>query len=377
MNKTLVVFLLLLLSGVYGYSQSEVNRTNNQADTDSIAIFTFKPRSDMFFVPYQNNEAELNRLLKITKQYDAEIKSGQLPVYVNGYCFRSMNKTQNISMARTWSNRVKSELILRRRLKEEHFITRNHAEAYHDLNYAVVVMLKFPRDILKEELPEEKPVVKQEPKKPEPIVIKEVIEDKVTGESTEVEVTIPVQEKEKKKSKKADKVSYYKPTEKDDPAMFSFHTNLLYWAVATPNLGFEWRPDEKMRWGILLNGAWTHWQWKDKTRKYRMWMVSPEVRYYVTERWFIGGEFHAGELNIKLSDTGRQGNYYGGGVIGGYRLPVSSRLEFDFTLGLGYTRFDKDNYEMIDGMHVATEKDANRNLWGPTQAGVILRYKLK
>lgn len=376
MNKTLVVFLLLLLSGVYGYSQTEVNRADNQADTDSIAIFTFKPRSDMFFVPYQNNEAELNRLLKITKQYDAEIKGGQLPVYVNGYCFRSMNKDQNIAMARTWSNRVKSELILRRKLKEDHFITRNYSEAYYDLNYAVVVMLKFPREILKEEIPEEKPVVKQEPKKPEPVVIKEVIEDKETGESTEIEVTIPAQEKEKK-SKKAEKVSYYTPSGKDDPAMFSFHTNLLYWAAATPNLGFEWRPDEKMRWGILLNGAWTHWQWKDKTRKYRMWMISPEVRYYVTERWFVGGEFHAGELNIKLSDTGRQGNYYGGGIVGGYRLPVSSRFEFDFTLGLGYTRFDKDNYEMIDGMHVATQKDANRNLWGPTQAGVILRYKLK
>lgn len=371
MNKTLVAFMALLLSISYGYSQNEKSDVvNNQANNDSIVIFTFKVNSDMFFVPYQNNGPELNRLIKITKQYDAEIKSGKLPVFISGYCYSSINPKRNLKLAKTWSNRVKSELIVRRKLKEEHFITRNYAEAYNDLNYAVVVMLKFPREIIKDEIPEEK--VAENPKK-EPIIIKEVVEDTETGETTKVEVIIPPKETIIETVETMPRMRNVD----ESASTFSVHTNLLYWVMATPNLGVEWRPDTEKQWGVLLNGAWTHWQWKDKARKYRMWMVSPEVRRYLSDKWFVGAEFHAGEMNIKLKDTGRQGTYFGGGVLGGYRLPISSKFDIDFTLGLGYTRFNKDNYEIIDGAHVVTKKDANKNLWGPTQAGIILRYKLK
>lgn len=377
MSKTLVAVLALLISIVYGHSQNRVsNEEKGQANTDSIVIFTFKANNDMFFVPYQDNKAELDRLLKITKQYDAEIREGKLPVFVSGYCYSSIHPKRNLTLARTWSNRVKSEMIVRRKLKEEHFITRNYAEAYNDLNYAVVVMLKFPREIIKEDIPEEE--VKAAPSK-EPVIIKETVEDKATGEKAEIEVTIPPKEKVEKKAGKSGKAEKPAKTFVTDKtaAAFSVHTNLLYWAIATPNLGVEWRPDTKKQWGILLNGAWTHWQWNGKDRKYRMWMVSPEIRRYLTDRWFAGTELHIGEMNIKPGDTGRQGTYYGGGVLGGYRLPVSSKFDIDFTLGLGYTRFNKDNYEMIEDVHVITKKNANKNLFGPTQAGVILRYKLR
>lgn len=370
MNRTLMVFLLLIFCAIHGYSQNRADNTRGQTDNDSIAIFTFKPNSDMFFAPYQNNESELNRLIKITKQYDTEIKEGKLPVYVNGYCYRSMRKEQNLALARTWSNRVKSELILRRRLKEEHFITRNHSEPYYDLNYAVVVMLRFPRDIIKEEIPEEEEEVK-ESKKPEPIVIKEVIEDKTTGEISEIEVTIPPKDKESRE----EVMAQLDVTDKS-AATFSIHTNLLYWGIATPNIGAEWRPDEEKRWGILANGAWSHWNWRNRTRKYRMWLVSAELRRYLSDRWFVGAELHTGELNVKLSETGRQGKYYGGGVLGGYRWPVSRKFDIDFTLGLGYTYFDKEHYITGEEHYIGTKRDAGTNFWGPTQAGVILRYKL-
>ena len=373
MNKTLVVLLTLLFS-VYGYGRNTSgNQENADTNNDSIVIFTFKVNSDMFFVPYQNNEVELNRLIKITKQYDVEIKEGKLPVFVSGYCYSSINPKRNLTLAKTWSNRVKSELIVRRKLKEEHFITRNYAEAYNDLNYAVVVMLKFPRNIIKDEAPE---VIVKETTKKEPVVIKDAVEDKETGEKSEIEVIIPAKEKVVEKVEKVKKAPRAYAID-ETAATFSVHTNLLYWAIATPNLGVEWRPDTEKQWGILLNGAWTHWQWKDKTRKYRMWMVSPEVRRYLSDRWFVGGELHVGEMNIKLNDTGRQGTYFGAGAIGGYRLPLSSKFDIDFTLGLGYTRFNKDNYQIIEGVHVVTQKNANKNLWGPTQAGIILRYKLK
>lgn len=362
MNRISVILSVLLFSVSYGYSQ---NGASNQEETktgnDSIVIFTFRANRDMFFVPYQDNEAELNRLLKITRQYDAEIKGGKLPVFVSGYCYSSIHPERNLKLAKIWSNRVKSELILRRKFKEEHFITRNYAQAYNDLNHAVVVMLKFPRDIIKDEAPEE--AVKEIPKK-EPTVVRDVAEEKETGEKSEIEVTIPPKEEE------------VKPVNNKATAIF-IHTNLLYWLIATPNLGIEWIPDAEKQWSVLLNGAWTHWEWKDGTRKYRMWMVSSEVRRYLSDRWFVGGELHVGEMNIKLDDTGRQGTYFGAGATGGYRLPISSKFDIDFTLGLGYTRFNKESYKMVDGLHVGTKAKIGQNLWGPTQAGVILRYKLK
>jgi hypothetical protein len=389
MNKILILLLVLLFSVSYGYGQNETDdRENTYANNDSIVVFTFRANNDMFYAPYQNNESELNRLLRITKQYNVEIKGGELPVFISGYNYSSIHPQRNLKLAKIWSNRVKSELIVRRKLREEHFITRNYAEAYYGLNRAVVVTLKFPRDILKEEAPEE--VTKEAPKKEpvvikEPVVLREVAENKETGEKTEIEITIPPKEevvenvitippKEEvaENVEKAPKM----PANNKTATTFSIHTNLLYWAMTTPNLGIEWIPNAEEQWSVVLNGAWTHWEWKDRTRKYRMWMASIEIRRYLSDNWFIGGEMHVGEMNIKLSDTGRQGGYFGAGAIGGYRLPVSNKFDIDFTLGLGYTRFNKDKYKMVDGLHVRTKTDIGQSLWGPTQAGVILRYKL-
>jgi hypothetical protein len=378
MNKILVTFMLLLLSVSYGYSQNEVNKEETQANNDSIVIFTFRANNDMFFAAYQNNEFELYRLLKITKQYDAEIKEGRLPVYVSGYNYSSINQQRNLALAKIWSNRVKSELIVRRKLKEEHFITRNYAETYRDLNYAVVVMLKFPRDIIKEEVVEEVPeeVVEEVVETPilteEPIVLKDVVENEETGETSEIEVVIPPKEELTEEHVAPKAITGHK-----NNSSFHIQTNLLYWLATTPNIGIEWRPNAEKPWGILLNGAWTHWDWEHKTRKYRMWLVNPEVRYYLSDKWFVGSEFHIGEWNVKFDETGRQGEYIGGGVTGGYRWPISSVFDIDFTLGLGYTRFNKEYYEMVGDLHIGTRPKTVQHFWGPTQLGITLRYKLK
>jgi hypothetical protein len=370
MSKILVAFMLLLLSVSYGYGQNGINKEDTQANNDSIVVFTFRANRDMFFVPYQNNEAELNRLLKIIRQYNAEIKEGRLPVYVSGYNYSSINQKRNLELAKIWSNRVKSELIVRRKLKEEHFITHNYAEAYHDLNHAVVVMLKFSQDIVKDEAPEE--TVETPAPEEEPVVLEGVIEEKVTEEASEVEVNIPPQE-EITEEVEAPEIA---ATDKNNSSLY-LQTNLLYWLATTPNVGIEWRPDADKPWGFLLNVAWTRWDWKHKTRKYRMWLVNPKVRYYLSDKWFVGGEFHGGQWNVKFDETGRQGEYIGGGVTSGYRLPISELFDIDFALGLGYTHFNKEYYEMIGKLHVATRPRTTQRFWGPTQAGVTLRYKLK
>ncbi|GHV51756.1 hypothetical protein FACS1894181_14080 [Bacteroidia bacterium] len=161
-----------------------------------------------------------------------------------------------------------------------------------------------------------------------------------------------------------------------NPEKVSLRTNLLYWAVATPNLGVEWQPSDN--WGILVNGAYSHWIWNGEDKQHRTWLVQPEVRYYLGENknWFLGLEGHAGEFNFKFGDTGYQGGALGGGITGGYKLRLSRVFDLDFSLGLGYTSLKYEEYYRSNGVFVLKEGGLKKNVFAPTQAGVSLIFKL-
>ena len=57
----------------------------------------------------------------------ATILDGKLPLLVDGYCNSQGSEAENLATAKIRANRVKSELITRAEIKEENFITRNHA----------------------------------------------------------------------------------------------------------------------------------------------------------------------------------------------------------------------------------------------------------
>ena len=155
----------------------------------------------------------------------------------------------------------------------------------------------------------------------------------------------------------------------------SLRANLLRWATLTPDLGVEWRICPS--WGIAVNGSWTSWSWNDKDRRYALWEVAPEVRYYMGEKkaWYLGAMFKAGQFNYKLSETGKQGDLMGGGITAGYQLRLNKALALDFNLGLGYLNADYEKYEVIDGVRVRRGNET-KDWWGPTNAGVTLVWKL-
>ena len=94
---------------------------------DTVYIFRFVSQKDMFYVPWSGNDAELERLLLRVEQYRADILSGEIPLHVDGYCNSLDSERENLRIAAIRSNRVKSELIVRGGIKEECFITENHA----------------------------------------------------------------------------------------------------------------------------------------------------------------------------------------------------------------------------------------------------------
>ena len=117
-----------------------------------------------------------------------------------------------------------------------------------------------------------------------------------------------------------------------DSYTLSLRANLLRWATLTPDLGIEWRISPSV--GIMVHGSWTSWTWQDNARRYALWEVSPEVRWYLGDarRWYVGAMFKAGQFNYKFSGTGRQGDLLGGGITGGYQLKLTEALSMDFTI---------------------------------------------
>ena len=155
----------------------------------------------------------------------------------------------------------------------------------------------------------------------------------------------------------------------------SLRANLLRWATLTSDLGLEWRICPS--WGIAVNGSWISWTWSDKDRRYALWEVAPEIRYYMGEKkaWYLGAMFKAGQFNYKLSETGKQGDLMGGGITTGYQLRLNKALTLDFNLGLGYLNADFEKYEVIDGVRVRCGNET-KNWCGTINAGVTLMWKL-
>ena len=149
----------------------------------------------------------------------------------------------------------------------------------------------------------------------------------------------------------------------------------MRWATLTPDLGVEWRICPSC--GIAVNGSWTSWTWSDKDRRYALWEVVPEIRYYMGEKkaWYLGAMFKAGQFNYKISETGKQGDLMGGGITTGYQLRLNKALTLDFNLGLGYLNADFEKYEVIDGVRVRCGNET-KNWCGPINAGVTLVWKL-
>ena len=341
MSKKILLFVLLL---------SALVPVSAQERSDTTYVFRFVPAEDMFYIPWNGNGAELDRLLACIAGNRSAIADGTVPVLVDGYCTSQPSEAENLAMAKTRSNRVKTELILRGGLTEADFTTRNHAS---DGNF-VTVRLVIPAGPSEAELEARRRA----------------------AEAAEAERLAAAKRAEEERLAAEQQAAEPASEEPEACAMgLALRANLLRWATLTPDLGLEWRISD--RWSVGVNGSWTSWSWNDKERRYALWEVAPEVRYYMgaQRRGYLGVMFKAGAFNYKFSETGRQGDLVGGGLTGGYILPVGKRLALDFSLGLGYLTADYEQYKVIDGVRVRQGSET-KDWWGPVHAGITLRWNL-
>ena len=351
-----------------------------QGKSDTVYTFRFVTDRDMFYVPFNGNDAELSRLLECVEQYKPDILNKRVPLHVDGYCTAGESDADNLAMAKVRSNRVKSELIVRGGIKEECFVTKNHSGGGDYVTVRIVIPAvrddaeeaclaaghRRTEESEQQRLEQERAAREQaerERAEAARLASEQAMADSLAMEraaaGSETETVSPSAEK----------------AEDADSYTLSLRANLLRWATLTPDLGIEWRISPSV--GIMVNGSWTSWTWNDNARRYALWEVMPEVRWYLGEKkaWYVGAMFKAGQFNYKFSGTGRQGDLLGGGITGGYQLRLNKALALDFSLGLGYLNADYEKYEVIDGVRVRKGSEA-KDWWGPINAGVTLVWKL-
>ena len=346
-----------------------------QQKADTTYTFRFVPQKDMFYVPWNGNDTELARLLECIENSKATILDGKLPLLVDGYCNSLGGEAKNLATAKIRANRVKSELITRAKIKEENFITRNHATEGDFVTVRLTVPVRetavTDADAEAERLEAEKRAEQER-----------LAEEQRKAEEARLAAEPTVAGRRERQKAEAEKTAHQN-TLADTPSEtqittdyhLSLRANLLRWATLTPDLGVEWRICPS--WGIAVNGSWTSWSWNDKDRRYALWEVAPEVRYYMGEKkaWYLGAMFKAGQFNYKLSETGKLGDMMGGGITAGYQLRLNKALDLDFNLGLGYLNVDFEKYEVIDGVRVRRGNET-KDWYGPINASVTLVWKL-
>lgn len=180
-------------------------------------------------------------------------------------------------------------------------------------------------------------------------------------------------------------------TEPRTPVKWSASTNLLYDALAVPNLGAEIAIGRK--WSIA--GNWMYGWW-DNNRRHRYWRAyggQLEARYWLGDRNKIqplrghhlgayaqvltydfewGGKgYMAGKPGGNIFDRAS----YAFGIEYGYSLPIRRRLNLDFTIGLGYMGGKYIEYIPKDGQYV-WQSTKQRHWWGPTNVSVTLVWLL-
>lgn len=383
MSKTMKTLLTIVLTlFVSGAVQAQTDRGAPGATT---VTFVFLPANDMFYIPWQGNDERLSALCRMVDTHRAAIDAGTLPVQVDSYCASLPTEKENLRMAFVRASRVKSELITRKGLKEADFVTANHARANLNNKDVVVVTLRIPSgDVLPDRtVPPADTVI------PDRTVILNEVKD-LQPQRSEPEILRSAQNDSGIPSAQNDSGTPSAQHDKGNdaptstPYTFALRTNLLYDALLLPTLGVEWRINPHV--GVRLDGSLSHWGGSsDKVQK--VWLLNPEVRWYLLrdKRFYAGVSATYGKYNIYKyplgsllkDDTGYQGSLWNAGLTVGYQLHLCRSFSLDFNLGLGYTRSEYDSFAMTNGTRVGKQRNKSKSLFGPTQIGVSLIWRLK
>ena len=176
-------------------------------------------------------------------------------------------------------------------------------------------------------------------------------------------------------------------------------SNALYWATATPNLGFEFALGE--RWTFELEGGYNPWMLDvEKNMKIKHWLVSPEFKYWFCNSFqghFIGvngnySHYNIGSLPFALppiffdlsnetagvpdvQNNRIEGWAVGAGLTYGYAFPIARRWNLELTAGFGWWYSEYSQFENRKcGLF---QQNVQKHVLAPTALGVSFIYMIK
>ena len=167
--------------------------------------------------------------------------------------------------------------------------------------------------------------------------------------------------------------------------------NLMYDALKTPNLSFEFSVGRKWTFDTQV-GMNFFFYTKDvtssryKTKKFSHWLVQPEARYWLCEKFnghFFGLHAHYADYNVgglkflskNMENHRYQGNLYGAGLSYGYQWLLSDRWSMEAVLGIGWAHLDYDKYPCATCGTVL--KSDTKDYFGVTKAAISIIYFIK
>ena len=172
---------------------------------------------------------------------------------------------------------------------------------------------------------------------------------------------------------------------------YALKTNMLYNALAIPNIGVE--VSLGRRWSLAADWMYAWWSNNSKHRYWRVyggglsarkWLghaselkplqghhigINAQILTYDFE--FGGKGYMAGEPGGSLWNRLN----YAFGAEYGYSMPIAERLNIDFSLVAGYMGGRYYEYIPLDG-HYVWQATNNRHWWGPTKIEVTLVWLL-
>lgn len=384
MNRILLLlgYILLLSAPVCGRGVG----TRAVSDCDSLHTFRFVQGRDVLYADYQGNNHELKRLFAAVSSFRGPIADGKMRIYVDGHCTSGGSVHDNLWLAYVRSSRVKSELITRKGMKEEYFVTHNHAVCYPgEERDVVIVCLREPAgaDTLSaarrnygmyaSRYPLLPPAVPSAPDNrpcPPPILF------------------VPVGP--------AGHPGTVAGSGAENPRrmVFSLKTNLADWSGLTaegrlgafrPNLALELH--FARRWSVMASAAYSDWK---GGRDHRFWGVSGyslEPRLWLKGdgryRWFYLGVYgQSGDFDYRPSPAGdtdatgrsRTGRYRHAGLSAGVYVPLSRHWGIEAGERGGYLHSSAKAYDN-EPPHAYYHHPASFVRWGLTGINLGLGYR--
>ncbi len=164
-------------------------------------------------------------------------------------------------------------------------------------------------------------------------------------------------------------------------ATFALKTNILEWAMTTPNLGAEVTLAPK--WSLEVAGSVNPFTFSDN-KKWKHYQGTVEARYWLRESMnghFFGVHVGGGEYNVAgikvpfwgfKKDSRYEGWHVRAGVTYGYHWALNHHWSIEALIGLGvvYTKYDRYECRTCGKNH----GNDSKTFFAPTRLAVNLAY---